>query len=192
MAQALFLLGSPRKNGNSETLAKIVGDHLHNSGVAVEYIRLNKLSIKPCQGCDGCHKDGQCVIKDDMTDLYEKIDLADHLFLVSPVYFYSVSAQLKLAVDRCQARWSRKYILGQRLNKERRRTGHLISTGATKGARLFEGLLLCSRCLFDALDLIEGDHLLVRGAEEKSWCRNHQDPLDEARIFGTQLLGKAP
>ncbi len=181
--KALFLLGSPRKNGNSEYLAKIVADNIRQTGGKTECIRLNNLSIKPCQACNGCIKDGNCIIDDDMTPLYNKVDEADRLILVSPVYFYGVSAQLKLFIDRCQARWSRKYILKQRLNKDRKREGHLISVAATRGEKLFEGLLLATRCVFDALDLREGQSLLIRGADEKNSCQQNAADIKSAEAF---------
>ena len=80
----LFILGSPRKNGNSDTMAKSVAEVLsEQDGNSVEFIRLNNLSIKPCQGCGGCSETGRCIIDDDMTELYEKTDAAEaHLLLI--------------------------------------------------------------------------------------------------------------
>ena len=81
------LLGSPRRKGNSETLAQAVVKPIEQAGGTVEYIRLNDLSLRPCQGCGGCDKTGNCVIEDDMCDIYATVDDADRILLVSPVYF---------------------------------------------------------------------------------------------------------
>ena len=104
----VIVLGSPRISGNSETLARAVAEGVEKHGGTVEYFRLNTLSIRPCQGCGGCEKSGNCVIKDDMTPMYDKIDKAERLMVVTPIYFYSPSAQIKIFIDRIQARWARR------------------------------------------------------------------------------------
>ena len=116
----LIVLGSPRKKGNGETLAGKVAEAMEQLGNTVEYIRLNDLNIRPCQGCGGCDKTGNCVIKDDMTAIFQKVDEADRILLVSPVYFYGLSAQSKLFGDRFQSRWARKYNLKERVSRGRR------------------------------------------------------------------------
>ena len=94
----VIVLGSPRRNGNSEMLAKAVAEGMESEGGTVEYLRLNDLDIRPCQGCGGCDKSGECVVKDDMTEIYGKVDNADRLLLVTPIYFYAMSAQVAVAL----------------------------------------------------------------------------------------------
>jgi len=84
----------------------------------------------------------KCIIDDDMAPLYEKIDAADRIFFVSPVYFYAMSAQIKTFIDRCQALWSRRYLLGKRHPQKAHRTGHLLSCAATGGDQIFTGSTL--------------------------------------------------
>jgi len=184
----LFILGSPRKNGNTETLARAVAEGLlqakHNS---VEFVHLSKLKISPCQACGGCSKTGNCIIQDDMTELYDKSDLADRLFFVSPVYFYAMSAQIKLYIDRCQARWSRKYLLGVNYRSEEQRTGHLLSCAATAGEKLFEGSVLTTKCLCDTLDIQYGPSLLLKNMEGRDALKNNPDELTACKTFGTNI-----
>jgi multimeric flavodoxin WrbA len=101
----LAIHGSPRKNGNSIYLANRALSAAEKENALIEQVYLNDLKIKPCQGCDACRKgiEGHCVIKDDMQKLYEKILNADVLFLSSPVYWFTYSAQLKLFFDRLYA-----------------------------------------------------------------------------------------
>ena len=182
----LFILGSPRKNGNSETIAKAVASGiLQASGNSVEYIYLNTLSIQPCQGCGGCNKTGRCVINDDMQKLYTKIDEAHRLFLVSPIYFYSVSAQLKIFIDRCQAQWARKYLLNQ--TQVTGRSGFLLSCAATKGEKLFQGPELIIQCLCDTLDMEYGSPLLIKNVEKVNAVKNQEDLLADCVRFGSQI-----
>lgn len=183
----VIVLGSPRKGGNSETLARAVAEGLEKKGGTVEYLRLNNLAIRPCQGCGGCDKTGACVIKDDMTEIYEQIDRADRLLVVSPIYFYGLSAQTKIFIDRIQARWSRRYNLKQRFREGEGRRGYLLSTAATKGRKLFESSELMVRYMLDALDMEYGEPLLVDGVDDRGAVRKEQDLIERARTFGEQI-----
>ena len=184
----LIVLGSPRKNGNSETLAQSVATGIQEiAGNTVEFIRLNDLKISPCQGCGGCNKTSTCVIDDDMTPLYEKVDLCDHLILVSPIYFYGLSAQCKTFVDRFQARWARKYLAGLRFRKDEQRQGILLASAATQGAKVFDGALLTARVFFDALDLECGESLLVRGVDQCGAIQKQPQALEQAIALGRKL-----
>lgn len=183
----VIVLGSPRKNGNSEILARAVAEGLEKNSGTVEYIRLNTLSIRPCQGCGGCDKTGVCVIQDDLTDIYERVDKADRLLLVSPIYFYALSAQAKIFTDRMQARWSRRYNLKERFREGEGRRGYLLATAASKGKKLFESSELTARYLFDALDLECGESLLVNGVDDRGAVREQEGELKRARTFGEDI-----
>lgn len=101
----VILQGSPRKNGNSAILAEQVQEGIQSVGGTVESVYLHGLNIRPCQGCDGCQQtnDSQCVIKDDMQQLYPKLCDADGIVLASPIYWFSITAQMKLCIDRWYA-----------------------------------------------------------------------------------------
>jgi multimeric flavodoxin WrbA len=100
----LILKGSPRRNGNSSILADRAADGARQAGAVVEVIFLEGMRITPCTACEACH-DGEpeCIIADDMRDLYPKLRQADALIIASPVYWFSMSAQTKLMVDRWYA-----------------------------------------------------------------------------------------
>lgn len=183
----VIVLGSPRKNGNSETLAKAVVQGLEEGGSTTEFIRLNTLSIRACQGCGGCDKTGECVIKDDMQEVYEKVDGADRVLLVTPVYFYTVSAQLKLFMDRIQARWSRKYNLNERFRQGEGRRGYLLATSATTGDRIFECSELPVRYTLDALDMEWGEPLLVSGVDHRGDIDKMAEVLQNGVEFGRKI-----
>lgn len=186
----LIILGSPRKNGNSETLALSVASGIkQHPDATVEFIRLNDLHISPCQGCGGCNKTSTCVIEDDMTALYQKVDDCDHLILVSPIYFYALSAQCKTFIDRFQARWARKYLLGVRFRQGEQRQGTLLATAATEGKKVFDCALLTARTFFDALDLEFGGSLLVRGVDQRGAMQKQTQILDQAVALGREIAG---
>lgn len=184
----LFILGSPRQKGNSETLARAVAAGIQQHPAAtLEFIRLNDLRISPCQGCGGCNQTSTCVIDDDMTSLYAKIDACDHLILVSPIYFYGLSAQCKAFVDRFQARWARKYLSGIRFRLDDRRKGFLLSTAATDGKKVFDGALLTTRTFLDAIDLELADSLLVRGVDQRGAIDQRPEILAQALALGKRI-----
>ena len=186
----LIVLGSPRKNGNSETLAAAVAAGFAEAGGTAEVVRLNDLGIRPCQACGGCTKTGRCVIADDMAALYEKVDTANRLLLVSPVYFYALSAQMKSFADRFQCRWSRRYLLRQRFRQGEDRRGCLLATAASHGARLFEASELSARYIFDAMDILQGPSFLAPGLEGRGEAQARPDLLAKARDFGRELAVK--
>jgi multimeric flavodoxin WrbA len=101
----LALLGSPRKKGNSTALADKIIEGAEAAGAAVEKIYLHGQKIAPCQACYVCRKPNSrsCAIDDDMQPIYQKLIEADAWVIASPVYWFSMSAQTKLFMDRCFA-----------------------------------------------------------------------------------------
>ena len=99
----LAVQASPRKNGNTTTLAKALLEGLRTSGVnQLHEVFLDEMDIRPCTNCDACLKnDGPfCVFDDDMQPLYRQFIAADLVILATPIYWWSISAQLKLFIDR--------------------------------------------------------------------------------------------
>ena len=98
-AKVLILSGSPRKNGNTEILCERFAAGARDAGNEVEVLRVCGLDIHYCTGCDSCVKTGRCVHRDDMEAVREKMTAADVLVFSSPVYFYTISAQMKTLID---------------------------------------------------------------------------------------------
>jgi multimeric flavodoxin WrbA len=96
----LAVSGSPRKGGNTEILLNEALDGAKTEGAEVELYRLSDKDIKPCDGCWTCMKEGQCHIKDDMQELYEKFFAADGIIIGTPIYYYAMTAQTKTMIDR--------------------------------------------------------------------------------------------
>lgn len=94
---------SPRNGGNSEILLKEALKAASNCGADTELIRIQGMDINPCDGCFTCNKTGSCHIEDEMQIIYRKLIEADGIIFASPVYFYSVTAQAKVVIDRCYA-----------------------------------------------------------------------------------------
>lgn len=99
--KVLIVSGSPRKNGNSELLCEQFLKGAQEAGHNVEKISLREYKINYCKGCGVCNSKHVCVQKDDMKGLLDKMLNADVFVLATPVYFYTMDAQLKTFIDRC-------------------------------------------------------------------------------------------
>lgn len=103
----LILSGSPRKGGNSDLLCDEFLRGAQEAGNQVEKIFLRSKKIAPCNACYFCKRSGgQCAIQDDMAEVLDKMQAADVIVMASPVYFYSIDAQMKAVIDRSVARWT--------------------------------------------------------------------------------------
>lgn len=187
--RVLGIAGSPRRGGNTDLLLAEVMKGAASKGAEVKTIVLNDLEITPCQHCDACFAAGQCRIKDDMQMVYGELERADRIVLASPVQFMGVSAQTKAMIDRCQALWSRKYILKQPpLGDKRERKGLFISVGGMKLANLFEPSLAIVKSWFKVLDITYGGELLFPSVDEKGAITQNPGALKQAFLAGQRLV----
>lgn len=124
--KCLIISSSPRRKGNSEILCQQFAKGAMEAGVEVEKINLNDYNILPCLACEYCrHHDNQCIRKDDSNQVIQKMIDADIWLLASPVYFYSISSQMKLLIDRM---FAREYEI--RNAKKRKDVYYLITSGS--------------------------------------------------------------
>jgi len=148
----LGLQGSPRKKGNSDYLLTEFLKICEEKGARTRVIHMDNLDIQPCKELLVCEKKGFCPLKDEMDPhIYGLIHRADVVVLASPVFFYNVSAQAKILIDRCQMFWGRKYKLKLADPDAGSRQGVLLSAAASGGRRLFEGVELTAHYFFDAI-----------------------------------------
>jgi multimeric flavodoxin WrbA len=187
--KVIGMFGSPRRGGNTELLLKELLRGSGEAGAEVEEIFLRDLKISPCLEIYACKKDGQCPINDDMKSLYPKLVEADVLAVASPIFFYSVSAHLKCAIDRCQALWARKYLLKQPVSPGKpRRIGVFLAVGGSRGTKIFDGALLTMKYFFDALDMTFHRSLLVKEVDAKGEILNHPTAMAEAYELGKEVV----
>ena len=100
MKKVLIICGSPRKEGNSDLLAAQFARGAEESGHQVETVYLRNLNINYCIGCLACQRTGRCFQQDDANSLLPKMMEADVICFSCPVYYYSVSGQMKVFLDR--------------------------------------------------------------------------------------------
>lgn len=140
--KVLILSGSPRKGGNSDLLCDEFMRGALDAGHQVEKIRVQEKKVGYCLGCYACANTGVCAIKDDMAEIMQKMIDCDVLVLASPVYFYSIDAQLKAVIDRTVCRWT------EVKNKEM----YYIMTAADGERSSMETTLACFRGYADCVE----------------------------------------
>ena len=184
--KVLGIMGSPRIRGNTDLLLDEALKGAQSQHADVEKIIVDKLKITACREYYGCLKDGKCVIKDDMDDIYQKILDADAIIAASPIFFYTVSAQIMLLISRCQVLWARRYVLKD-LNIPLKK-GAFISVGATKGQKLFDGPRLTMKYFFEAINAEYTEELLIRGVDKRGEIKEHPTALTDAYELGKRLV----
>ena len=164
--KVLILSGSPRKGGNSDLLCDEFMRGALDSGNTVEKIRVAEKKVAPCLGCYYCAKNGgKCVQPDDMAEILQKMIDADVLVLASPVYFYSICAQLKAVIDRTVARWTEVE------NKD----FYYIVTMADTAISSADTTLACFRGYADCVEgAIEKGVIIGNGVHGKGEIKNHK------------------
>lgn len=139
--RVLIISSSPRRGGNSDTLCDEFMRGAVDGGNIVEKIFLRDKTVHPCLGCSVCSRDKKpCPQKDDAAEIIDKMLKADVLVMATPVYFYSMSAQMKTLIDRCCGPYT------EMKNKE----FYFIATAADDDEKImdrivtsFEGFLDC-------------------------------------------------
>ncbi|MCX8027406.1 MAG: flavodoxin family protein [Thermodesulfovibrionales bacterium] len=181
--------GSPRINGNIDIL---LSESLKEIDLSVhEVIRydLNKMKITPCQDCGGCDKTGKCIIDDDMGKIYDAIRFADRVIVATPIFFFSVSAQTKAMIDRCQALWCERYLLKRDISDRGfGRKGLLLLVGGMKkeiGANCADA---CVKAFFRTISVPKHETVNCLGVDEKGAILKHPDYIYMARNAVKRLL----
>lgn len=180
--------GSPRKNGNTETLLKEVIRGIEESAHTVETFYLNTMNIRACQDCGGCNETGKCILRDDMDRVTEAIRACDRIILASPIFFFSLSAQAKLMIDRCQSIWCEKYLLKKSIEAGKfGRKGLLVMVGGMKkdiGIHCGEA---CAKAFFRTVSVPEHETIYYLGIDAKGDILNHPTAMQDAFEAGKRL-----
>jgi len=183
--KVVIVMGSPRKKGNSATLANRVAEGAKAAGADVESLYLHEMNIKPCNACDICREDTaiDCNINDDMEELYPKLRQADALVIASPIYWFTVAAQTKLFMDRL-------YALGgpQGNALKGKRIGIILTYGDTDP--FSSGAINALRTFQDAFAYIGSNivDMVYGSASEPGEIKMNHDLMEKAYIIGKRLV----
>lgn len=160
--KAVVLFGSPRKDGNTMQLVSILSNTLKKGGYNVRVLYLNDMNVRPCQGCLACLPDGACKINDDMKDIRKYMMESDIIVFATPVYWFNVSAQLKLAIDRSLAFMDENY--NSRIKGKKAIT---VMTCASEDKEVCAPAIEMFKKTFDLLGLTYPGHVEATGCMEK-------------------------
>ncbi|OGV51119.1 MAG: NADPH-dependent FMN reductase [Lentisphaerae bacterium GWF2_52_8] len=142
----LIISSSPRKGGNSDILCDQFMQGAQEAGKSAEKIYVKDKKINFCTGCGACQTNkGKCSQRDDMEEILEKMVAADVIVLATPVYFYSICAQLKVLIDRVCPRYT------ELTNKK----AYLIATAADSSKSALDGTIAGFRGFLDCLTNVE-------------------------------------
>jgi multimeric flavodoxin WrbA len=186
LSDIIAIYGSPRRKGNTAMLLKKAVEGAKDEGAQVDELVLRDFKISPCMEIYGCKKEGECAIKDDFQNIRDRILSSRGLMIATPVFFYTVSSHVKMFMDRCQSLWVKKYWI-ERVAPGQcppTRKGLVISVGATKGKKLFDGMLLTMKYFFDVLDMELWDSLLFREMDFEEDVLKHPEYLEQAYARG--------
>lgn len=185
----IAFLGSPRKDGNTELLLKETIKGIEESGLNVLLFNLNLMNISPCQNCGGCDDTGTCIIEDDMSQIYNAIRTADRIILASPIFFFGISAQAKVMIDRCQCFWCEKYLLKKPIpGSPYGRKGLLLLVGGQKKEIGIQCAEATAKAFFRTISVPEHKTLGYLGVDSKGAILQHPTALREAYEAGRKLI----
>ena len=184
--EVLGLAGSPRRGGNTDVLLDAFLNGARRAGADTSMLQVAPLQIAPCDDCDGCARDGKCIIEDDFQAVAEQIILADVIALSVPLYFAGLPAQVKCLIDRSQCQWVRKYRLRMPLdlscNGYARRKGILLSAAGHPKAN-FEGMRRTVRYFFNVYEIDYVDEIFIAGVDRRG-------SIDAGTLRRTAALGE--
>lgn len=146
MKKVIIVSSSPRKGGNSEVLAQKFAEGAVAAGNEVVTINVKDVNLKFCTGCLYCQTHDSCVLNDGMNALYESFQSADALVFVTPVYYYSVSGQLKTFLDRLNPLYVRKNAFKE---------VYLLATAADEDESAMDGALTAVHGWVDCFEGVE-------------------------------------
>lgn len=174
----LIISSSPRKGGNSETLAASFAKGAEEIGHKVETVYLREKKYGFCKGCLACLKVGHCVINDDAVEIAARMHDADVLVFATPVYYYSVSGQLKTMLDRANPLFDSDYAFTK---------AYLLATAAEDGEETVEGTVKAVQGWVDCFERCElAGTVFAGGVNDVGDIAGHP-ALEKAHQMGKEI-----
>jgi len=189
--KVLGISGSPHRHGNTETLLDSFLAGAKTAGASVEKVVLKDLDYVPCQGCNACHKTGDCIVQDDAITLFDKILKADSVAVASPIYSMGITAELKGLIDRGQYLWARKFILKTLFFPNEhiiQHKGVFISTAGLSWDNVFDAAFPAITAFFNGVGFEYYDNIIANNMDEFKGIKNHPTALRDAFEKGQRVV----
>lgn len=178
MKNVVIISSTPRINGNSFILATEFAKGASEAGHNVEIINLRDYKLNYCVGCYACQKTGKCIHNDGMNEITEKLLNANVIVFSTPVYFYSMSGQLKVLIDRLVPSYEKI-----------KADIYLIATQWDDNLKImentFEAIRGCTRDCFE--DCEEKGVIYGIGLGDAKDVLNHPDLINQAYTMGKNI-----
>jgi multimeric flavodoxin WrbA len=176
--KVLGLIGSPRKNGNTDLLVSRILDGASVNNYLTEKLYLYDLDISPCVDCRGCKKGNfQCVVDDGMQILYPKLEGVDVIIFGTPLYWYGPTGKMKLMIDRLRPFTASKKLKGKKA---------ILVAPSEDGPSACGYLTGMFELSFKYLEIDLIDKILVK-VYEKAEVRKHPETLKRVFELGRAL-----
>jgi multimeric flavodoxin WrbA len=176
--KVLGLVGSPRKESNTDLLVDAILKGAQEKRASTEKIYLYNTEILPCIDCRVCKMGkNQCTLKDQMQTLYPKLEEADVLVFGTPLYWYGASAKMKLLIDRL-----RPYVASMKLKRKRA----VLVVPSAEGAEACKPTVDMFKLSFKYLEMTLAD-VLLPSAYERAEIKMHPESLNQAFELGKNL-----
>jgi multimeric flavodoxin WrbA len=182
------VLGSPRPQGNSSTLARAFLQAAGELGAETTEYLLNQMDFKGCQGCMGCKTKSQsCILEDDLAPVLTAIKAADVLVLASPVYYGDLSGQLKCCFDRTYSFFNPDFSCRLAPGKK----VVMVLTQAHPDPGEFDDIFPRYQRWFKWYGFDSGHLLRAVGVREPGEVKGQAAVLDQAAALARELVGKS-
>jgi len=175
----LAIVGSPRLKGNTNYLVDQALEEASKLGIETEKIILGNYKINPCLGHDNCASLDSCLQKDDTAAIQDKFCQADGVILATPVYYFNVTAQMKLFIDRT-------YFLYMKNRKSKAKTVGVIVVANSEGIE--DTLHTMEQFVDESFDIEDSQKLIVNGyAGRLGDIKNNPKLIADARNMGKRM-----
>jgi multimeric flavodoxin WrbA len=194
--KVLAFAGSPRRQGNSETLLDwMLAAMAKEPEIVVEKVALTEANINPCRGCNACEKLNKCVQRDGMDIYHDKLVEADVIVLASPIFCMGLASQVKALIDRMQVFRSRKYVLKLPVvppERKGKRLGVFLATAGQTWDHVFTAAIPSVKCFFHVIDIRDADitYLRVNNVDEKGAIHRHPTAKADAEKAGGAVIAE--
>jgi len=181
------ILGSPRKNGNTDLLLERAMEGARSAGATTEKVVLDALRFSPCRECADIRHDGICKVNDDMQTVYPLLDRSDVIILASPIFFGSLTAQTKMMIDRFQCRWAAEHLF-KTIPVTTERKGVFLCAEASDREDFFRNARAIVKNFFVTVGAEYSHELLCGGVDVRGAVLKKTECLDEAFRLGSTVV----
>ena len=186
----LALYTSPRRKGNTALLLDALCEGAVEAGFKVESFHTARMDIRPCRACNHCFKEGECIQKDDMQNIYPHLFTAGAVAMAAPIFSMNICAQAKALIDRCQRQWSIRYVLEKNPVEPEftaERKGFFLSCCGRDKPETFECTRPTMAYFFFIIGVKGWEALTYAGVDEAGDILKVEGALDRARELGRSL-----